>query len=94
MTRALLALFTVVGGVVTTTATAAFAYYVVTRRPTPDMKIRDAIREIRWSYALAFFVLPCAGVAILEGFSLPLALAYGFALPVLMVLFAWWGGPI
>jgi len=90
----LLALFTVVGAVVTTTAlTLAGLWYLVTRRPTPNMRLRDALQEIDWGYAFLFFIGPCMIVGFQEGIPIfGAALGTGFVL--FIVGLEWWFGPV
>jgi len=90
---AVLALFTVVGAVVTITATLAGLWYLVTRRPTPDMRLRDALRTIDWGYAFVFFIGPCMIVGFQEGIPIfGAALGTGFVL--FIVGLEWWFGPV
>lgn len=93
MSGALLALFTAVGGVVTTGAAVAVVYYLATRRPTPDMRLRDAVRELRWSYAFAFFIAPCTLAGAMDGDPL-FGFVVGMLVPVFMVGLTWWSGPL
>lgn len=89
--------FTTVGAVVCTAAAAALLWYLVTRRPTPDATMREAVGEIRWSYAFALFIAPCAVVGIQEFGGVFGGIVGGFvgSLPVAwMVVLSWWFGPL
>lgn len=90
---ALLALFTVVGGAVTTTATLALLWYLATRRPTPNMRFRDALGEIDWGYGFVFFIGPGLLVGLQEGIPI-LGAALGTAFVLFMVSLEWWFGPV
>jgi len=97
MLEALFAFFMVVGALTALLVGAAATYYLGTRRPTPDATIREAVTSIRWSYAVAFFVLPCAAVGVQEFGGLSGAVsggAFGGSFVVFMVVLEWWFGPI
>lgn len=92
-TSSLVAFFAVVGFLTTAVATIAFAYYVATRRPTPDATVREALTSIRWTHAAGLFILPPTIAGALEGDPL-----FGFALGAVFVAFVlvlqWWFGPV
>lgn len=90
-------LFTLVGGIVCTAAAIGVAYYLATRRPTPDATVQEAVTSIRWSYAIGLFVLPCAITGAQEYGSLSGALvggAFGGSFVLLIVVCQWWWGPL
>lgn len=82
-----LALFTVTGGVVWIAGIGAVLYF----RPdvTPNGSFRGAVSDIRWSYAVAFFVAPVTVAGLQDGTP-----ALGFAVGSVFVLFIfvvqWW----
>lgn len=87
----------VVGAVTCVVVGAGAGWYIVTRRPTPDATVREAVTAIRWRYAVAFFIAPCGIVGIQEfgGLSgLFIGGAFGAFPVVLMVVLSWWFGPL
>jgi hypothetical protein len=97
VTSAIVLFLAGVGAVTCAVVGIGAVWYLATRRPTPDATVREAVTSIRWRYAAAFFMAPCAAVGIMEfgGLSgLIIGAAVG-AIPVVqMVLMSWWFGPL
>jgi len=60
---------------------------------TPNTTLREAVTSIRWSYALAFFVLPCTAVGFQEGIPV-LGFSVGAGFVAYMVFLQWWLGVV
>lgn len=71
------------------------AYYVVTRRPTPDATVREALTSVSWRHGIGLFVLPPALAGAQDGPETAVAGAVlGLAFVLFLVGLQWWWGPI
>lgn len=93
MTGALVGFLALVGAVTLGTIAIVLAYYLATRRPTPDATVREAVTSIRWGYGVGFFVLPPALAGAQDGPAVALGGAIlGFAFVLFFVALNWWWG--
>lgn len=94
--NAIIAILAFIGLIVVVISTITLLWYIITRRPTPDMRLRDAFKEIRYDMAFAFFIGPCAIVGYQEfgqgGVIIGGSLGGSFIL--FMILLQWWWGPV
>lgn len=95
MTSALVGFLALVGAVTLGTIAIALAYYLATRRPTPDATIREAVTSVRWRHGIGLFVLPCALAGAQDGPAVAVGgAALGFGFVLFLVALQWWWGPI
>lgn len=91
MIAAITALATLLGFGVLISAVGALAWYIYTRRPTPERSLREAVGEIRWGYGIAIFVIPQGIVGLQEGLG-PWGFILGACFLGSMLLVSWWTG--
>jgi len=84
MIEAALTIMTISGIAVWTVILAGLAYI----RPTPNGTLSNAVSEIRWSYAVAFFILPAIVVGYQEGIPI-IATLFGMGYVAFIVVLMW-----
>lgn len=84
---ALFGVFAVTGAVVWVVGVGAVLYF----RPdvTPNGSLRGAVSDIRWSYAVGFFVFPVTVAGVQEGEPV-LGFTFGSVFVLVVLTFQWW----
>lgn len=86
----------IIGAVTCSAVTSALLYYIYTGKLRPNMKFRNALGEVRYTYAIPLFIIPAVFTGYVElgwnGFILGLMIGLGMIL--YLIILQWLLGPV
>lgn len=96
MKQNIILIFAVIGAVATCLVTSALLYYMYSGELRPNMQFRNAIGEVKYTYALPVFIIPAilTGTVELGWNGFIFGLAVGLSMILYLIILQWLFGPV